>query len=100
MLNRPIVVKFENNKPTKEINKERLSVKARTEPNQTEPTEITEPAQPKIRKLMDNYDYRHRVSAPLPIRTLVLSTSSSSLLFLDLLLLLLSLILLTLHFLN
>ena len=55
----------------------RLSVKARTEPNQTEPAEITEPAQPNLRKLTDNYDYRYRVLAPLPIRTLVLLTSSS-----------------------
>ena len=54
-----------------------LSVKARTEPNQTEPAEITEPAQPNLRKLMDNYDYRYPVLAPLPIRTLVLLTSSS-----------------------
>ena len=36
----------------------RLSVKARTEPNQTEPTEITEPAQPNLWKLTDNYAYR------------------------------------------
>ena len=55
----------------------RLSVKARTEPNQTEPAEITEPAQPNLRKLTDNYDYRYPVLAPLPIRTLVLLTSSS-----------------------
>ena len=54
-----------------------LSVKARTEPNQTEHAEITEPAQPNLRKLTDNYDYRYRVLAPLPIRTLVLLTSSS-----------------------
>ena len=54
----------------------RLSV-ARTEPNQTEPTEITEPAQPNLRKLTDNYAYRYRVLAPIPIRTLVLLTPSS-----------------------
>ena len=54
-----------------------LSVKARPEPNQTEPTEITEPPQPHLRKFTDNYDYRYRVLAPLPIRTLVLLTSSS-----------------------
>ena len=36
----------------------------RTEPNQTEPAEITEPAQPNLRKLTDNYDYRYRVLAP------------------------------------
>ena len=55
----------------------RLSVKARTEPNQTEPTEITELAQPNLRKLTDNYDYRYRVLAPLPIGALVLLTLSS-----------------------
>ena len=55
----------------------RLSVNARTEPNQTEPAEITEPAQPNLRKLTDNYDYRYPVLAPLPIRTLVLLTSLS-----------------------
>ena len=55
----------------------RLSVKARTEPNQTEPTEITEPAQPNLRKLTDNYAYRYRVLAPIPIRTLMLLTPSS-----------------------
>ena len=54
-----------------------LSVKARTEPNQTEPAEITEPAQPNLRKLTENNDYRYPVLAPLPIRTLVLLTSSS-----------------------
>ena len=54
-----------------------LSVKARTEPNQTEPAEITEPAQPNLRKLTDNYDYRYSVLSPLPIRTLVWLTSSS-----------------------
>ena len=54
-----------------------VSVKAKTEPNQTEPTEITEPAQPNLLKLTDNYDYRYRVLGPLPIRTLVLLTSSS-----------------------
>ena len=54
-----------------------LSIKARTEPNQTEPAEITEPAQPNLRKLIDNYAYRYRVLAPLPIRTLVLLTSLS-----------------------
>ena len=54
-----------------------LSVKARTEPNQTEPTEITEPAQPNLRKLTDNYAYRYRVLAPIQIRTLVLLTPSS-----------------------
>ena len=37
--------------------------------NQTEPTEITEPAQPNLRKLTDNYDYRYRVLAPISIRT-------------------------------
>ena len=42
--------------------------------NPTEPQEIT---QPNLRKLTDNYDYRYRVLAPLPIRTLVLLTSSS-----------------------
>ena len=41
-----------------------LSVKGRTEPNQTEPAEITEPAQPNLRKLTDNYEYRYRVLAP------------------------------------
>ena len=51
--------------------------KSRTEPNQTEPAEITEPAQPNLRKLTDNYDYRYPVLAPLPIRNLVLLTSSS-----------------------
>ena len=50
----------------------RLSVKARTEP-----TEITEPAQPNLRKLTDNYAYRYRVLAPIPIRTLMLLTPSS-----------------------
>ena len=54
-----------------------LSVKARTKPNQTEPMEITEPAQPNLRKLTDNYTYRYRVLAPIPIRTLVLLTPSS-----------------------
>ena len=46
-----------------------MSDKARTEPNQTEPTEITEPAQPNLRKLTGNYAYRYRVLAPIPIRT-------------------------------
>ena len=82
----------------------RLSVKARTEPNQTKPTEITEPAQPNLRKLTDNYACRYRVLAPIPIRTLMLltppSSSSSSLLLSDILSLLLLLVLLTLHFLN
>ena len=55
----------------------RLSVIARTEPNQTEPTEITEPAQPNLRKLTDNYAYRYRVLAPISIRTLMLLTPSS-----------------------
>ena len=55
----------------------RLSVKARTEPNQTEQTEITEPAQPNLRKLTDNYAYRYLVLAPIPIRTLMLLTPSS-----------------------
>ena len=57
--------------------KDRLSVKARTKPNQTEPTEITEPAQPNLRKLTDSYAYRYRVLAPIQIRTLVLLTPSS-----------------------
>ena len=82
----------------------RLSVKARMEPNQTEPTEIIEPAQPNLRILTDNYDYRYRVLAPLPILTLVLLTSSSLIISIIIrllgLLLLLLLILLTLHFLN
>ena len=55
----------------------RFTSKARTEPNQTKPTEFTEPAQPNLRKLTDIYDYRYRVLAPLPIRILVFLTSSS-----------------------
>ena len=57
--------------------RKRVTVKARTEPNQIEPTEIAEPAQSNLRKLTDNYDYRYRVLGPLPIRTLVLLTSPS-----------------------
>ena len=39
--------------------------------------EISEPAQPNLRKLTDNYAYQYRVLVPIPIRTLVLLTPSS-----------------------
>ena len=42
--------------------------KAITEPNPTEPKEITEPTQPSLCKLADNDDDRYRVLAPWPVR--------------------------------